>query len=248
MVKHMREFFLNLNNTSSISLFSIPHITIIVITSIIAFIIIYNSNKISQMNKNVYNFLRVAFGVILILNIIIRRGSFIYYNVYNWRIHLDINFCNFTSLMTIAYCFTNNKKILNICYHMAFIGPLIAILLPSYNLMPYGYAFYSFLIIHHLLFLFILFSVFANKLKFTKELNFESLKFILVYFVTIFTFDYFFNVNYNMPLSFVNNSIIDIPFINILANNHIIVFIIYFIIISLLNKFSNHILKFFSKD
>lgn len=247
LVITLREFFLNLNNTSSITLFSIPHILMISITFILAFIIIYKRYKISKIPPKLYNIMRILFGIVLVLNFILRRGSFIYYNVYNWRIHLDINFCNFTSIMTIIYCFTNNKKILNICYHMAFIGPLIAIILPSYNLMPYGYAFYSFLILHNGVFLFILFSIFANKLEWSKERRFQTIKFLIIYYVIIFTFDYFFKVNYNMPLSFVNVSITNIPFINFLANNNVIVFCIYFIIIFALTYLGNYSLKFFSQ-
>lgn len=243
----MQNFLLNLNDSYRISLFSIPHIILIIVTLLIVTIVICKKNIFKNLSEKQKKVIRYTFGSILVLNMIIRRGSFIYYGVYDWHRNLDINFCNFTSIMFIIYCVSGNKKILNISYHMSFIGPFIAILLPSYNLLPNSYSFYSFLLIHHIIFIFNFIFIFMEDLKWEKKLMPKVLEFLLIYFSTIFVFDYCFNVNYNLPSTFINNSLLNISLINNLSANNISVFIIYFLIIMGLLLLGNKVLKILTK-
>jgi len=247
MGDNMREFLLNYNNSKTISLFSFCHILMICITLLLIITIILNKNKFIKLNDRDRIIIRYIFGIILILNMIIRRGSFIFYGVYDWHYHLDINFCNFTSIMFILYTFTGNKKILNICYHMSFIGPFLAIIMPSYNLNPLGYSFYSFVLLHHIIFIFSFIFIFTEKLEWTNKLLFNVIEFLIIYYVTIFVFDYFFKVNYNFPLTFVNKSLIKLPIISNIVDNNIIVFVISFIVIIMLLLLGNIILKKITK-
>jgi len=243
----MREFLLNFNNNYSITLFSAPHIGLMLITFLLLIFVIYNKNRLKDLSTKTKKIIRYTFGFILLLNMTIRRGSFIYYGVYDWHYHLDINFCNFTSILFMIYCFTGNKKILNVCYHMAFIGPLLAIILPSYNLVPLGYSFYSFIIIHHLLFVFGFIFLFFEEIDWNKKQMIKVIEFLSIYYSVIFVFDHCFNVTYNYPLTFVNASITKISFISYLANNNIIVFIIYFIVLFSLLLLGNITLKKLTK-
>lgn len=229
----MRSFFLNINNGYFINLFSIMHILLIILVGCVLFIVIKNKNFFSNLSNKNKRTLRLLFGILLIINMLIRRGSFLYYGVYDWHKHLDINFCNFTSIVFIIYSFTGNKKILNCAYYMSFIGPFIAILLPSTNLNPLGYAFYSFLLIHHIIYIFSFIFMFMEGLKWDNKNLWRTVEFLIIYFIVVFIFDISFGVNYNQPLTFVNNIILRNNFLYTLSQNSIIVYTLYFFIISL---------------
>ena len=139
-------------NYGKIELFSIGHIIMVLITILFSIYVLKNNNKISNLNTKQVQNIRVILASILIINMIVRRGSYIYFGYYDWHYNLDINFCNFTSILFLIYLLTSNKKIYNYCYYMIFVGPLLSIILPSTNLYLSNYSFYSFLIIHHLLF------------------------------------------------------------------------------------------------
>lgn len=243
----MEKFLLNLNENYNISLFSPFHMILILITMLIVSIIILNRKKITSLSSTKKKIIRYSFGVLLIINMIIRRGSFIFYDVYSWERHLDINFCNFTSILFILYCFSGNKKILNIAYHMSFIGPLIAIFLPSSNLLPQTYSFYSFILLHNIVFIFSFIFMFIENIKWEKDLKYKFYKFLLIYYSIIFVFDYSFKVNYNLPLTFVNNSLLQVPVINFVCTNIYTSYMVYILIMVSLSSLGNQILKRLTK-
>ncbi len=239
----MREFLLNLNSEYQISLFSVPHIILTLITLMLVLLIINKRKIFVNLSDNKKKIIRLSFGILLLINLFVRRGSYIYYGVYDWHYNLDINFCNFTSIIFIFYCFSNNKKVLNICFHMAFVGPLLLIILPSSNLNPLGYSFYSFILIHHIVFIFAFIFIFMDNFKSDESQMFDVIRFLIIYYTVIFTFDYIYSVNYNYPLTFVNSLFINQSFFCNIFDNNIIVFIIYFFVITIMLVLGNKVLK-----
>lgn len=243
----MKSFLLNYNNYS-ISLFSLYHILLMSLTFLILLIVIINKKKIKNFKPKTKKIIKYTFGVILIINLIIRRGSFIYFNVYDWQKHLDINFCNFVNLLTIIYIFSGNKKVLEKTYYMSFVGPLLAVILPSYNLQPLTYSFISFILTHHILLIFNFIFIFMDDLRYDKYRINRVLRFLIIYFVIIYTFDYSFNVNYNMPLTFINTTLLNNPLIKIIASNVILTYIAYVLVINLLLIIGDFTLKYITKQ
>ena len=141
----MENFFLNKNLLLRIKLFDMYHLFLIFLVIFFSIVIIYNKNKIKNLDKIKQIKIRVLFGSLLVIILFIKSGSLIYLNAFDWRRHLDIGFCNFTSIMFIIYCFSGNKKIYSYCFLMTFIGPLISIIGPSYDISPLNYNFYVFL-------------------------------------------------------------------------------------------------------
>lgn len=182
----MKRFLLNQNTNLIISIFSKYHIGLIILTFLLVCLIINNKEKFINMNEKKKKVLRYTLAGILIINFILRRGSFIYYGVYNWKYHLDINFCNFTSIMFLTYSLTGNKKIYEICYYMAFIGPFVSILCPSVNFSPLNYSFYSFIILHHIIFIFNIMFMYAEKLEYKKNALKKIIIFLVIYFSAIY--------------------------------------------------------------
>lgn len=242
----MINFFLNRNNEFKIEIFSIYHILLICLTLLIIILIIINKNKFINLNEKKKKNIRLSLAIIIILNFILRRGSFIYFGVYDWRYHLDINFCNFTSIMFLIYSFSGNKKIYNICYYMAFIGPLLSILFPSVNINPYNYSFYSFLILHYVVFIYNYIFMYMENLIFDFNKFLKVFKFLILYFLTIYFFDYLAGTNYNVLDSFININITNIKFVHFIISNFIIevVFSIFLFLLMLFVGILN--LKFFN--
>ena len=217
---NLRKFFLNQNDDMLIEPFSIMHFILILITLIIMLLIYKKRDKINLKTS------RIILAVILVINLVLRRGSFIYYGVYDYHYHLDINFCNFTAILTLIYSLTGNKKLYKYCYYMVFIGPLLSILFPCLTFSLKNYSFYSFLILHYILFIFNFIFYLKEDISFSKENLIKVIKFIFGYFIIVYMIDYLFKFDYNKIDTFIN---MDIFIINYLRNYGLI--ISYFIMI-----------------
>lgn len=243
----MRNFFLNQNNDFVIELFSINHFLFIFVTFLLVLLIIINKEKFLNLKYNYKKMLRYTLAIILLINFILRRGSFIYYDVYNWQYHLDINFCNFTSILFFIYCITGSKKIYKVCYYFAFIGPLLSILIPSSNMSPLNYSFYSFIVLHHLVFIFNIMFMYIENYKYNKKDFIKTIWFLILYIIIIYIFNFFMNTIYNTPLSFVNINILKNKVTMVLLRVKYIEYFIMFLIIGLLIYFGKIFLKYFNK-
>lgn len=242
-MRALSDFLLNQHSGYEIHIFSVIHFVSIILVLSLALLIAKNKKMFINMQENNKKKLRYLLAIILIANLMIRRGSFLYYGVYNWNFNLDINFCNFTSILFIIYGLSGNKKIYKIGYYMAWIGPFMAILFPSVNLNPLNYSFYSYLIIHHLVFLFNFTFIYTENIKYYKK-DFTNISIFLInYFLIIYIFDKITNTNYNFPQTFLNENLINIPLINILLSNKIILFLIFIIIVILLLNLGKYVLK-----
>ena len=243
----MRNFFLNQSNDFVIELFSIYHFLFIFVTILIICLIIIDKEKFLNMNTKNKKYIKLTLSIILLINFILRRGSFIYYDVYNWQYHLDINFCNFTSILFFVYCITGSKKIYKVCYYFAFIGPLLSILIPSSNMSPLNYSFYSFIVLHHLVFIFNIMFMYIENYKYNKKDFIKAILFLILYIVVVHIFNFFMNTTYNTPLSFVNINILKNNITMVLLNVKYIEYFIMFLIIGLLIYFGKIFLKYFNK-
>lgn len=236
----LRQFFLNQNDDMLIEPFGIIHLILIIITFLIMLIIYKKREKMNLKTS------RIILSVILVINLILRRGSFIYYKVYDYHNHLDINFCNFTALLMLTYSLTGNKKLYKYCYYMVFIGPLLSMLFPCITFSLKNYSFYSFLILHHVLFIFNFVFYLKEDILFSKEDLIKVIKFIFGYFIIVYLIDILFKFDYNMIDTFINQ---DIFIINYLRNYGLIVsYLIMIIVIILLVKLASFILMKKNKD
>ncbi len=215
----MNKFFLNLNKGLEIRIFSVAHLFLILLEFLAIFIVYRKRDYFCNIKKQTKRKYQIFLASIIILNWFLRRGSFIYYGVYDYHNHLDLNFCNITSILFLIYSLTNNKNIYNICYYMAFIGPLLAILIPSVNIRITNYSFYSYLVIHHIIFLFNYMFMYMENLKFEKRYLKQLGVFLIIYFMGVYLFNYVFHTGYNMPITFLNGNITNLLIIKIVTYN-----------------------------
>ena len=225
-----------------IRIFSIGHILIVLITLLLCIYIVKKRKRLSSLTPKKVQNIRIILATVLIINLFLRRGSYIFFDYYDWHYNLDINFCNFTSILFLIYLLTSNKKIYNYCYYMVFIGSLLSIILPSGNLYISNYSFYSFLIIHHILFICNLVFMYIEKKKYSKK-DFISVHiFLIIYFIIIFLFDFITKTTYNNPLTFVNANLLNNSVISFLCKYSCVPYIIMFLFIEFLLQFGKAIL------
>ena len=216
----MKNYFLNYNQGLNYSFFSPIYFILI----IILFLIIkkINSNKIKIKNIKNIKYIRIIIGLFFIVVMLLRRLSFILFGVYNWKYHLDINFCSMTNIIFIIYCFTGNKTIYKLCYYLIFSGPLLAIICPSINTSIFNYSFVCFIIMHHVIFVLNYIFLVYNNLKFNYRDILKSYVFIIIFVNFTYLFNFLFNTNYNTLNSFLNKEIDKIFLFKNITNNDFI--------------------------
>jgi len=126
---------------------------------------------------------------------------------------------------------------------MSFIGPLIAIIIPSVNLSPLNYSFYSYIIIHHLIFIFNIMFMYIENIKFNEKEYNKTIIFLIIYFSIIKIFNLVLKTTYNNATSFVNENLN----INFILNNQILTAIIYILIIFILLNVGKLFLRIFNE-
>ncbi len=233
MAENLRYFFLNESSNIDIKIFGIYHFFLVFITFFASYLIIKNKKYFINMNSKKKKKMRIFLALLLIINLILRRGSYLYYGVYSPEYNLDIGFCNFTSIMFIIYGLTGSKKIYPICYYMAFVGPLLSIIFPASNFSWEGYSFYSFLIIHHLVFIFNIAFMFTEKLNYSLFDFSKTIKFLVAYFIVIIFINNMFNFSYNEPLEYVNSSIENLQLFQGIAKSSFLLYLLEIVIIAI---------------
>ena len=142
----MREFFVDNHVGIPFYMFSWIHFLLIILTSIIVYIIYKFRNDIRniKMKKKI----RYVIALIMFLNMTIYYGAYVYYGVYNWKVHLPLHLCFISGYLFMYALVCNNIKLRKLAYFMAFIGPLPAIIWSDLNSVD-SFVFIQFIISHH---------------------------------------------------------------------------------------------------
>lgn len=223
--------------------FNVVHGITLFAVFIVFISILYNKKRIGNIGNVNKKRIRIIFGIILMVFFILRRGSFIYYDVYTWKLHLDIEFCSMTSIMFIIYCLGGNKKIYNICYYCAFCGPLLSILIPVVDIGINNYSFINFIMIHHVVFLMnIVFAIFEKHI-FSRKKAIIAHGFMIMYILACYGFNIIFGTQYNFLTQLVIDSLQGINIINLIVNSIPMNIMVLLLISSLLIMFGSYILK-----
>lgn len=238
----MENFFLNKNTCIfNFEMFNILHFISIVVVLVLLLLVVYNKEKIAKIKNK--KLIRILFGITLIIFYVLRRGSFIYYGVYNWKYHLSLGFCNMTNILFAIYCLSGNKRIYNLCYYCAFCGPLLSIIFPVINISINNYSFVNFLMIHHVVFLMnIVFAIFEDKKPIKKDL-WKAYVYIILYIVTTYIFNYIAGTNYNKLAQFITNSLQQNQLVIFIIENKIINYCVLLLIGLMFVIFGHYILK-----
>lgn len=183
----MKQFFLNQNHTIPFKLGGIIHIGCILFL-ILSIVMIYkNRERITKIKRK--QLIKNIMFIILIANMLTYYSSYIYYGVYNWKVHLPLHFCFISGGLFMIYLITKNIKVYKVVYFFALMGPLPAVLFPDLTTSFDSFIFYQYFISHHL---FIIFSFFVYYLD-DVNIKIKDLLATLICANAIFLIMYIFN-------------------------------------------------------
>ena len=107
----IREFFLDEKPGIPFKLFGGIHFGCLAIL-IISLIMVYKyRHKIKNIKDENKKKIRLTMFIILISNMLIWYGSYIYYGVYDIRVHLPLHFCFIAGNLFMIYLLTLNRKL-----------------------------------------------------------------------------------------------------------------------------------------
>lgn len=194
----IREFFLDENPGIPFRLFGSIHFGCLAVLFISLFLIYYYRHKIKCIDMARKNKIRRIMFIILISNMLIYYGSYIYYGVYDIRVHLPLHFCFIAGILFMIYLITRSKKLYHIVFFLTFIGPLPAVIYPDLVSSFDYYVFYQYFISHHLLMIFSYFILYMDDHRITFNHVFWTYIWANVIFIIMMIVNYIFGTNYIM--------------------------------------------------
>ena len=163
----MREFFVDEVVGIPFHKFDLTHILLSLLLVLGLFIIYKKRNELTKIENK--RKLKVIFSIILITNMCILYGAYLYYGVWDFKMHLPLHLCFITgNLYAIAAIF-NIKSLYKIVYFLVFIGPLPAIIWPDNTSCFDSYLWYHYIISHHGLFIFSFITYYMDEVKIEKR-------------------------------------------------------------------------------
>ena len=195
----MRDFLLSKNTNFSFKLFGIQHIIMLLIT-LIAFVLIFILKKeIIKIETKKFKVIRIIMALMLFINMFVYRVSYIYYGVYDIRVHLSLYFCHIVNYIFVILLIINRKKFYKLGYVLSWIGSIWGILFPEISQGFDCFIFYSIFISHNLLSIFATFIMcrYEIKIYFLKDIKYFVFAVCIVLFTYVVNYD--FGTNFNKP-------------------------------------------------
>ena len=201
----MKKFLLSQNTSFPFTNFGLQHILILILT-ILCFIIIYvNQSKLQMLNYKQDKKIRFTIIIVLLLNMFIYRVSYMYYGVYDIKLHLSLYLCHITNYLFVILLLINYKTFYKIIYGLSWISCFVSILYPSLSEGIDSFIFYTFFISHNLLLVFTTLMMVINNLKFSLCDCFKSIICAIMIIVFTYVVNYDFGTRFNTPNSILYN-------------------------------------------
>ena len=194
----MKEFFLDKEIGIPFACFTFPHLICLAILFIGITLTYLNQDKLPKTDNKTKNKVRIIMATVLLINRFIYMGSYIYYGVYDWKVHLPIHFCFITGYLFIAYLFTKKEWLYKLAYFFIFAGPLTATFWPDLKSSFDYYVFYEFFISHHMLFIFMFIIFYMDNIKMNIKDMWKAIIGANLIFLFAIIFNSIFGTNYIM--------------------------------------------------
>lgn len=192
----IKEFFLDEVIGIPFHLFGIVHFGCITFLIILLILIYKNRNKIKKIKRK--KKIKIIMFIILISNMLIWYGSYIYYGIYDIKIHLPLHFCFIAGNLFMIYLLTGLRKLYKITFFFTFIGPLPAVIFPDLVSSFDAYIFYQYFISHHLLMAFSYFVLYMDDFHITKKHMIQAFFLINLLLIIMMKVNDIFGTNYIM--------------------------------------------------
>lgn len=192
----LREFFVNETPKFIFKQFGIIH-NLFILFAIIGLIIVYlNRNKIANIDKEKSKKILKICAFILLLNMIIYTGGFLYYDCFDYKRNLPFHLCFIANYMFMYGILFEKEWILKCTIFLSFIGPIPAILWPDFISTIDNFEWWQYVISHHFFIIVSFFSYYALNYKV------EKINYIKTFFLTnalmliMYPFNLIFDTNY----------------------------------------------------
>lgn len=194
----MKAFFLNENLGIPFHLFGSIHFGCLAVLILSMVMIHHFHRQIKNISDDVKKKIRIIMFLILIGNMLLYYGSYLYYGVYDIRVHLPLHFCFIAGNLFMIYLLTRNKTLYHVTFFLTFIGPLPAVIYPDITTGFDSFIFYQYFISHHLLMIFSYFILYMDDHKMDIKDVFRTFVFANMIFISMMIFNTIFGTNYIM--------------------------------------------------
>lgn len=192
----LREFFVNENPNFVFKQFGLIH-NIFILIPIIGLIIIYlNRDKIAKIPQEKSKKILKVSAIILLLNMIIYTGGFLYYGCFDYTRNLPFHLCFIANYMFMYGILFDKEWILKYTIFLCFIGPIPAILWPDFISTIDNYEWWQYVISHHFFIIVSFFSYYALGYKVDKKDYIKTFFLTNALMLIMYPFNLAFNTNY----------------------------------------------------
>lgn len=143
-----------------LKLFGGQHFAILAVFLILCILIIVFRNKLKRFGHS--KTIRQMMSLVLFVNMVIHYTGRIAIGEWHFSEDLPLHICFVTNFFMMYILWTDNKySLFSVIYYFTLIGPLPAIIFPDLSRSWSGYLFWQFIISHHIMLLFSLYSAFV---------------------------------------------------------------------------------------
>lgn len=207
----MREFFVD--TSKRLPQLGLIHICCLVLFGLGLFLIYHYRDRIRELDPKVKKIFKKTVAVVMLLNMVIYYGSYLYYGVYDWHVHLPLHFCFISGNLFIIAMLFDLPKLYRITYFFAFMGPLPAIIWPDIGGGLDRFIFYQYVISHHIFLLASVFIYYADQPKMDKKDIRNAFLTAQIIFIIMIIFNAIFKTNYVMSKSLPEHFLNIYPFL-----------------------------------
>lgn len=194
----IKEFFLDEQVGISFQLFGVIHFGCLIILILSLIMIYHYRHKLKYLSITKKKKICRLMFLILISNMLVYYGSYLYYGVYDIRVHLPLHFCFIAGILFMIYLLTRWNMLYHIVFFLTFIGPLPAVIYPDLVSSFDSFLFYQYFISHHVLMIFSYFIFYMDDHHITLNSAFWTYMWGNVIFITMMIVNYIFGTNYIM--------------------------------------------------
>lgn len=197
----MKDFLLSIDSNFPFEIFGKQHMLMLIITLYLFVIVFIFRKRLSKMNERQFNILRKVCAFIILFNMLIYRGSYIYYGIYDIKIHLSLYYCHIVNYLVVIALLINYNPFYKIVYGLSWIGTIWAVIFPDLSSGVDCFGFYTCFISHNLLLFFVITIVVIKHIKYNFKDFIKSLIIAIIIFSLTNVVNYDFGTNFNSPYS-----------------------------------------------
>lgn len=197
----MKKFFLSENRNFPFKLLGVQHISMLIITLFLFILVFKFKEKLIKLNNKNFKLLRIIIGLMLLLNMFVYRFSYMYYGIYDIKIHLSLYYCHIVNYMFVAALIINYMPFYKFVYGLSWIGSIWTVLFPNFNVGIDCFILYNSFISHNLLILFTTLIMTIKKINYSIKDCFKCMIGAITIFLFTYMINYDFGTNFNSPHS-----------------------------------------------